>query len=341
MKFEQVKQMPGIFGWVESLGWMCRGLYNTGQLSINTLQPVLNQGWWDLVADSIYNSEGTEYLNLYLPAYVTYDADIFNAFRVATSWYDRPPSLIFDMLLFSMDYTTLGPDAFSLVFHPSGHIVADVAKKWAEDNTSLIHTCFYYFGFNAINVYSNSEQDMERWTILLKEAINTCDDLHLKFFGFNDIGCTKAVSPFYTFLLGVRQDFRYSWEAYMERHGGTLQCCRKIEEVLQKLMEILGSCGVDLLGFGEREVIGSADYLETREKFEDVPLFSLRHWRGGRGKRLRAIRYGVKPEDWGLEWGPLRYDVDINELIGDFWNMIESPSLAIPGAWPDEPDYCK
>ncbi|KAF3347841.1 hypothetical protein VdG2_04077 [Verticillium dahliae VDG2] len=47
--------------------------------------------------------------------------------------------------------------------------------------------------------------------------------------------------------------------------------------------------------------------------------------------KLLELRYGPRPEDWNLIW-----DMDIEELACDFWEMIDEMPLPMPGAWVDD-----
>lgn len=46
------------------------------------------------------------------------------------------------------------------------------------------------------------------------------------------------------------------------------------------------------------------------------------------GPSLVVLNYGVDPEDWAFEWDPC-----VEELVGEFWNIIEFPPM--PGSWVD------
>ncbi|KAF4996336.1 hypothetical protein FDECE_12480 [Fusarium decemcellulare] len=57
--------------------------------------------------------------------------------------------------------------------------------------------------------------------------------------------------------------------------------------------------------------------------------------RGGRileyGPSLVILEHGKRPEDWLLEWDPC-----VEELVGEFWNGVETPN--VPGAWVGDDD---
>ena len=55
-----------------------------------------------------------------------------------------------------------------------------------------------------------------------------------------------------------------------------------------------------------------------------VPIYSL-------GPRLKGFKYGPRPEDWSLIW-----DMEWEELVGDFWKMVEDRTVEMPGAWVDD-----
>ncbi len=46
---------------------------------------------------------------------------------------------------------------------------------------------------------------------------------------------------------------------------------------------------------------------------------------------LIGFEYGAKPTDWSFEW-----DLEVEEIAGEFWQAVENPVLQVPGAWVEE-----
>lgn len=89
-------------------------------------------------------------------------------------------------------------------------------------------------------------------------------------------------------------------------------------------------------GFRENQLLKESGQLGTRweshisdnlsqNSFEWIVLSTATE------PKLLELRYGPRPEDWNLIW-----DMDIEELACDFWEMIDEMPLPMPGAWVDD-----
>ncbi|KAJ4148267.1 hypothetical protein LMH87_002746 [Akanthomyces muscarius] len=45
---------------------------------------------------------------------------------------------------------------------------------------------------------------------------------------------------------------------------------------------------------------------------------------------LAAFSYGPEPKDWKFTW-----ELQWEEMVGQFWELIDNPPLKLPGAWVD------
>jgi hypothetical protein len=86
---------------------------------------------------------------------------------------------------------------------------------------------------------------------------------------------------------------------------------------------------VDLEAYGRKE----ASILSREDS--DWPgreiLLCRRHgsfYRFGLYLRLIALEYGPNPEDWKF-W----FSDPTDQLVGEFWDMVEHPERSMPGAW--------
>jgi hypothetical protein len=112
-----------------------------------------------------------------------------------------------------------------------------------------------------------------------------------------------------------------------------------LEEVLRKpdkghlalhaWLHIMKNSGVDLETYGRREAsILSREFFggSSREV-----LLSQRHGsHPGLYLRLIAFEFGPKPEHWKF-W----FSEPTDQLVGEFWDMIDHPERSMPGAWND------
>ena len=97
-------------------------------------------------------------------------------------------------------------------------------------------------------------------------------------------------------------------------------------------LEDLHAAGVDLLEYGRKE----KEMLDDGLFNQDFEYFVLERGRPGKVLyrydrlvwHLISFTYGHSPSDWHL-W----FSEPTDEFVGDFWSMIESPLLSVPGAW--------
>ncbi|RYP63930.1 hypothetical protein DL771_009042 [Monosporascus sp. 5C6A] len=89
-------------------------------------------------------------------------------------------------------------------------------------------------------------------------------------------------------------------------------------------VETVAGAGIDLVPYGRREAAA----------FSKTPGIKEIRWVGGyddtMGPKIRSIKYGPRVSDWSFEWDP-----DVEELVGEFWDLVHNPPLRIPGAWVD------
>ncbi|KAJ3548018.1 hypothetical protein NM208_g1209 [Fusarium decemcellulare] len=116
-----------------------------------------------------------------------------------------------------------------------------------------------------------------------------------------------------------------SGETLMERTRifpwGLLE--RWVSKAVSMWLEDLYEAGVDLEEYIQCEMsvsrvecdVASIAILQPGARLRDL------------GPSLVVIEHGKRPEDWVVEWDPC-----IEELSGEFWNVINAPP-ALPGAW--------
>jgi hypothetical protein len=103
---------------------------------------------------------------------------------------------------------------------------------------------------------------------------------------------------------------------------------------LKTWLKQLKVLGVDLVEYGKEEkcVLKRAAYA-TRE-LGYWEFVKKKRWYGvGSNLRLINFTYGPEPDDWKFWFAPVMKD-----YFMDFWDMIDHPERAVPGAWQEE-DY--
>ncbi|OQD82036.1 hypothetical protein PENANT_c023G00058 [Penicillium antarcticum] len=141
----------------------------------------------------------------------------------------------------------------------------------------------------------------EAWNALFRDLLLAGVDLH------HVVG---GMTPFLAFLGG----FIYWWDFN--------QCAMKGWDLAVHVwVTDLQTGGVDLQTFGPMEEQLWKKGLTERDVF----------WRRNWGwQRVIGFSHGQYPHSWGL-WLSERSD----GYSGEFWEMMEEPTTAIPGAWPD------
>jgi hypothetical protein len=114
------------------------------------------------------------------------------------------------------------------------------------------------------------------------------------------------------------------------------ECSNRISKTLLPMplriwLEQLKGSGVNLVEYGKEEkcilefpyVIREWVHLEFDEQMQCETLESY--------LRLVSFTYGPEPDDWKFWFAPVMKD-----YFMDFWDMIDHPERAVPGAWPEE-----
>lgn len=122
--------------------------------------------------------------------------------------------------------------------------------------------------------------------------------------------------------------YRHSKEQGKKRHS-------RLISVLQFWLHLLRRNQVDLIAYGlhERQLI-QARHPEigmlrqpTVDEYDNLRVLYV----SGVPERLLDIKYGPDPRDWDLIW-----DLDIEQMVGDFWTSLNEPEFPMPGQWVEE-----
>jgi len=97
-------------------------------------------------------------------------------------------------------------------------------------------------------------------------------------------------------------------------------------------LEQLKGSGVDLVNYGKEEkCVLEREAYEIRE-FSYREFDKEKRWYGIISYlHLINFTYGPEPDDWKFWFAPVMKD-----YFMDFWDMIDHPERAMPGAWPEE-----
>jgi hypothetical protein len=102
---------------------------------------------------------------------------------------------------------------------------------------------------------------------------------------------------------------------------------------LRTWLEQLKGAGVDLVEYGKGEKC-VLERLYAILEWDFWEFGKKERWYGVRSDlRLINLTYGPEPDDWKFWFAPVMKDYFI-----DFWDMIDHPERAVPGAWQEE-DY--
>ncbi|OIW29111.1 hypothetical protein CONLIGDRAFT_645249 [Coniochaeta ligniaria NRRL 30616] len=199
-------------------------------------------------------------------------------------------------------------------------------KLWSEDVRELDQDGFPLMKLMAW-CYTNpptfawAAEGLEKWRKLSRDIIRTTTLLHCQteetYFGFDE--CRL---PAGTPLLSVIND-----QHLHKYFTDTFSKWRRItERALVHWIEDLEACGIELVAYGETE---KRLLLGRKRMCYRVDNHSC----CGRTWTLENFIYGTKPRDWQFSW-----DLGVEVLHGEFWDMVENPPLKIIGAWVDDED---
>lgn len=234
------------------------------------------------------------------------------------SWTRRERLLIFGGVMFS----ALDPGAFLCVLKPAlrdpsyFHTELDIWHR-----PMLLHLLGELVGSGSrLNPYEQrSEWSGAVWA-LVTAGVAAGADLHsLSHLGGMDIGMT----PLMHVLNGTLLRLLKKWSEKRQTEA--------MMTALRDWVSMLRDANVDLMEYGNREAGFFRRHWQTEES-----LFFRRYWPVDRHwwRRFDArdigiyqITYGAMPSDWGL-----LTDHPGDAYAGEFWDILDHPERAIPGA---------
>lgn len=312
MGFEQVMHGFDNIFWAIATEFLFESLHEEGSLSLNSVRSLFKRGLLDLAGAEAESEILLAWFRIYF--FASTDTSMVRMLADTYALYEIKPSIRGTNIL---DFWTrgMGVDALRIMVRLGGRITADDLQEWDADGAPLSHIMFYCLG-NDLSHSSGQLSSEEAWNLLIRELIAAGADLHAR----QDFYGCQALTPFLAAVIGIieaispqtvgravhrSQDFRYLW---------------------RKIIETLGGCGLDLDAFGRME--GSDGRADNGVKIR----FKTSH----QAVRLERIHYGPDVEDWWLEWD---FELSNEDLVGEFWQMAETPSQSMPGAWPESDWY--
>ena len=186
---------------------------------------------------------------------------------------------------------------------------------------TLLHCAASNLGEFLLGIFNKLEAKLEDLLHLLRDLVKGGSELN-------------ALSHFGTPMLHVIERYLdtaslnyFIYEECSNRTSNTL-----LSMPLRTWLEQLKGSGVDLVKYGKEEkcvleraayAIREFGYWEAEKKKQGYEVRSK--------LRLISFTYGPEPGDWKFWFAPVMKD-----YFMDFWDMIDHPERAIPGAWPEE-----
>ncbi|KAF7174260.1 hypothetical protein CNMCM6106_008463 [Aspergillus hiratsukae] len=162
----------------------------------------------------------------------------------------------------------------------------------------------------SVDIANSREDDLSGWRELIREAIQAGADLC-------HISSGIYYTPLAVFLFFQGMNLRKIKRAIY-----------KINHILQRWALELQSAGVDLAVYGSKESALWKSGAVDPFFYDDLRLSD--QVRSGELLKVHlfSLSYGPSPEDWHV-W----VANPVDELVGEFWEMIERKEEAMPGAW--------
>ncbi|CZR66958.1 uncharacterized protein PAC_16857 [Phialocephala subalpina] len=99
---------------------------------------------------------------------------------------------------------------------------------------------------------------------------------------------------------------------------------------LMSWLKVLRECGIDLVAYGLQEKQIHRTFNVRKSWWPGGVLARNFDWRIVVEHRLIGFDYGPEPDDWRF-W----FTTELEPYFLDFWDMLDHPERAMPGAWDD------
>lgn len=215
----------------------------------------------------------------------------------------------------TMDVNSLCATPSTLEIAMGGSIEPNSYRLEDDIGRTLLHKLAECMGSD---LSSERKDATHKWRPLLRDAIAASADPN-KMAAIDNYMQNPLSSFFFHFV--------WNWKAIRRARYD-------LNPALRMWASELKFAGVDLEVYGAKEsslleghwllykiYVGPLRYRSTDTKYKEEDFFEFRFWK---------FTYGPEPEDWTI-WvmNP------IDELVGEFWEMIEREEEVMPGTWVD------
>ncbi|KAM3562408.1 hypothetical protein ARSEF4850_002798 [Beauveria asiatica] len=235
---------------------------------------------------------------------------------------------VLDRLRLAAYFMHLHADDLRYLLWIDGKVQREDIQKLDEMRLPLINVIASTY---SLHIFPYDSGCVESWRQLSREIASLTTLLHstgkppqviLKTLDGRDLFAGTAL-----FTILKQQTVHHSQHA---TRGLSRSRRRAIERSLQSWLEDLQRGGIDLEKYGqeEEEIFRKMNWFRSKDfQFETWPPII------GSGPTTYAIigfSYGPEPKDWKFEW-----ELDTDELVGEFWKLIDNQEIRIIGAWVD------
>ncbi|GIJ83297.1 hypothetical protein Asppvi_002116 [Aspergillus pseudoviridinutans] len=186
-----------------------------------------------------------------------------------------------------------------------------------EDGTTLLCKVV---ALMAVDIAHSREDNISGWREILREALQAGADL-----------CQISTQHGYS-----HTPLMMSFDFYAVHLGGIRRARYNFHQILQRWALELQAAGVDLAAYGAKEsALWKSGAVDSSFK---VFMWSLRkdpfyhnqseEYGEWLEVHLFSLSYGPNPEDWHV-W----FDNPVDEVVGEFWEMMEREEEIMPGTW--------
>lgn len=220
------------------------------------------------------------------------------------------------------------PEDILLILPEAEHLDYRIVQISMENSCALLHSFALLLAWRLVAkvARANGElcsEEKKHFGRLIHDCVRNESSILHHIEPVWSVGCGYAdASPFSSIIWSLMGEPR-------RLQSTESQFFRALESFLITWITILSSNGVDLLDYGRQERrLYEQGHTTFLQRFR-----SARTWmRGAQQRSLFGIRYGPRPEHWRLWWV-----VEYEEYAGEFWDLVDSQSMRMPGSWVDEP----
>ena len=292
----------------------------------------LSQGVYDEVAN------GGTLSDFWVMQRMMGNLQVFDSINVFPDFYQRPLLLRIDILIWLqdlLDWTTV-----TRLFRPHGGFYPeDLLHRIPRTGQTIFQwaTKAYLYPKREIHrrmmivegpVWGHyfslfNKEDLEGARGLIHDIVAVSE--------YSDLSATGERGRTTALLEGIRSStgaVTHLWISNGQAYNARVHRLAKgrVQLIVKDWLKVLWAGGKDLEVFGQAELT-----ILLRHRSSGSPGWNTRGARYG----WKGLTVGPRPENWHLIW---EWDPDVEGFVGDFWEWIENPPLAIPGSWVDDDD---